>query len=242
MDSISQFWGQQSASLNRESGDEFYRKKAQEHRDIIGDLDANAGILDLGCGAGELLEHLIPLAKVSAGLDYSQLMLDAARERLNGRFNLELLSADVFTYLPQSHHRIWTTTGALNQYLDAKQIGQVLEIFSNNRDAEAFYLFDCIDPLRYQLLLLGISYRPEHMPPAKAVTAARRFARRILTAARLALGGFSKPVAYLGTPSMGYGQRPDFWLQQCASLGLSVEIVSSRYYEYRFHTIIRKGR
>jgi SAM-dependent methyltransferase len=118
-------------SLNRESGDEFYRKKAREHRDVLSDNDAQYGILDLGCGAGELLEQLAPLAKVAVGIDYSPAMLAAARRRLDGRFELE----------------------------------RILDLFAANAKARTFYLFDCIDPMRYDLLVLGISYRPEHLAP-----------------------------------------------------------------------------
>jgi SAM-dependent methyltransferase len=242
MDEISRFWDAQVASLNREAGDVFYRKKAHEHRSVLSDHDAEAGIIDLGCGAGEMLEHLAPLARISAALDYSESMLNAARDRLGDRFGIDLMVADIFTYLPTSPHAVWTTTGAINQYLDEPDLRRVLGLFRDNQRAEAFYLFDCIDPLRYVLLGSGISYRPEHMAAPSAAGAIKRLGRRVITAAKLALGGYERPVAYLGSPGMGYGQRPDFWLRACAEANLDVEIISSRYYEYRYHVIARKRR
>lgn len=135
MDAIGQFWAKQSMSLNRESGDEFYRKKAKEHRDVLSDNDAQYGILDLGCGAGELLEQLAPLAKVAVGIDYSPAMLAAARRRLDGRFELELLEADVFSYLPNAEPPVWTTTSAINQYLDGAELERILDLFAANAKA-----------------------------------------------------------------------------------------------------------
>jgi hypothetical protein len=41
-------------------------------------------------------------------------------------------------------------------------------------------------------------------------------------------------------PGMGYGYLPRFWLEACDARGLEVEIVSSRFYEYRYHVLIHK--
>jgi SAM-dependent methyltransferase len=160
MSSISQFWDKQNTSLNRESSNAFYKKKALEHRSVLSDNDAHDGILDLGCGAGELLLHLSKLAQIDVGLDYSLGMIKAAQQRLEGQFSGLLLQADIFTYLPSASQPVWTTTGAINQYLDIDQLACVLDMFVSNDKVRSFYLFDCIDPLRYHLLLDSISYRP----------------------------------------------------------------------------------
>lgn len=241
MDSIRQFWAGQAASLNRESGKEFYRKKASEHAGILSAQDAQRGALDLGCGAGELLECLAALVKVDVGLDYSASMVASAKQRLSSFADLDLVEADVFEYLPATGIAVWMTTGAINQYFDAEGLRRVLDLFVTNAAARSFYLFDCIDPLRYRVLPFGSSYRSQHALAAAPRSRLKSAARRLAVAAKFALGGYSADVQYLGSPSMGYGQLPRFWLRECVSRGLSVEITSSRYYEYRYHVQIAKG-
>jgi cyclopropane-fatty-acyl-phospholipid synthase len=241
VDSIRQFWAGQAASLNRESGKEFYRKKAREHAAILSAEDAQRGALDLGCGAGELLECLAALVKVNVGLDYSASMVAAARQRLASFADLDLQEADVFDYLPTTGIAVWMTTGALNQYFAARDLRRVLDLFVSNAAARSFYLFDCIDPLRYRVLPFGSSYRSQHALAAASRDRLKRAARRLRVAAKFAFGGYSADVQYLGSASMGYGQLPRFWLRECASRGLSAEITSSRYYEYRYHVQIAKG-
>lgn len=242
MNSIKEFWMLQNNSLNRTNSIKFYKKKALEHRSILSDDDATADILDLGCGAGELLEQLLSVANITVALDFSESMICAARKRLGSQFKVDLINKDIFEYLPSATHAVWTTTGALNQYLNSADLNRVLLIFAENKKASAFYLFDCIDPLRFRLLYEGISYRADHLKTCSTFfSKLKRFARRMYTAIQFASCGFNQPVAYLGSSGMGYGQRPDYWLSQCSLNNLHVEIVSSRYYEYRFHVIIRKG-
>ena len=38
----------------------------------------------------------------------------------------------------------------------------------------------------------------------------------------------------------GFAFHPVFWLQLCEAHGLDCELTSSRYYEYRYHVVIRK--
>lgn len=240
MNDINQFWNKQNSSLNREKSDIFYKNKASEHRSVLDDNDSRDGILDIGCGAGELLEYLCLLVKIDIGLDYSQAMIKAAQERLEGKFSGCLIQEDIFKYLPSSTQPVWTTTGGINQYLDENQLVSILNIFKSNTKVRSFYLFDCIDPLRYDLLLHSISYRPEHIYTDKFFSILKNYFRRLLLSGGLILNRYSKYTHYLGTPLMGYGQRPAFWIINCALLQLNVEIISSRYYEYRYHVIIKK--
>lgn len=241
MISIRQFWDNQNSSLNRDTNDIFYFKKASEHRSVLNDNDSVVGILDLGCGAGELLQYLSQLANIDIGLDYSQEMVNAARHRLKGQFSGLLIQADISTHLPIAQQQVWTTTGAINQYLDDNNLACVLDFFCNNEKAHSFYLFDCIDPLRYDLLLHSISYRPEHIERLNFFDKIKMSVRRIMIGFRLMFNYYENDSRYLGSPSMGFGQRPAFWLNNCAARGLNVEIISSRYYEYRYHVIIKKS-
>src|SRR5690606_5140207 len=155
------FWSSQSSSLNQSADMEFYRRKAGEHAALMSPEERSAGCVDLGCGAGEMLKFLAEDVHVKVGLDFSESMLAAAREALAGR-DIELTSADAFEYLVTTPVPVWTTTGAMNQYLSAKDLKRLVSVFTGNPAARSFFLFDCIDPLRYRLMPLGISYRPNY--------------------------------------------------------------------------------
>jgi hypothetical protein len=166
-------------------------------------------------------------------------MLAAARQRLGSQAP-ELIEADVFQYLPRATQPVWMTTQALNQYLNRSDLLRLLHIFRLNPNSKAFYLFDCVDPLRYRLMAHGSSYRPEQLLPVSFVRKAKQLLQRALFSCGMLLGGYSSEASYLGSASMGYGYLPRFWLAFVADTGLSVEILSSRYYEYRYHVVIRK--
>lgn len=244
MNNEKKFWDQQSSSLNRSGEPEFYRLKAAEHGELFSSQDKLAGCIDLGCGAGEFLYFLAKHVKVEVGLDYSESMLESAKKNLESYQDIELVAADIFDYLPTSKNYVWMSTGGINQYLDEDNSIDVLRIFAENNNAGSLYYFDCIDPIRYGLMSLGISYRAEHVGGAMPATLRRRVAygvRRLQWAAKFASGSISAPFQYLGRPAMGYGALPHFWLKASEGLGLKAEIVSSRYYEYRYHVIFRKA-
>ena len=245
-DDAQEFWSAQVSSLHRSSDPQFYEQKASEHAALIPVAERTEPAVDLGCGAGELLQHFADLVNVRVGLDYSESMLDRARVALGDR-DIELSSADAFEFLPTASQPTWTTTGALNQYLDAAQIDRLVEIFADNDHARGFYLFDAVDPLRYRLLPLGIGYtKPDsHGPVRKAtwILKARRFAGKALGAARLYMAILTvRSGSRLGGPGMGYGYFPSFWHGLASKHGLDIEIVSSRLYEYRYHVLLRKVR
>lgn len=240
MDEVKDFWEKQKTSLHRDDNAEFYRRKAEEHVGLIPKDEWPLGAADLGCGAGELLLHVSDHVKVDVGLDYSQSMLDQAASILQGR-NIELRNDDIFAYLPSSRHAIWTTTGAINQYLDHSEMGVFLDTFAGNETARSLYCFDCVDPLRFRLLHHAISYRPSlNVKDVSMGAKLARLARRVKIAAEFVSGIYLRDCQRLKGLHMGYGYRPSFWLEAAAARGLEIEIVSSRHYEYRYHAIIRK--
>lgn len=62
---------------------------------LLGLLDPQMVVADLGCGTGALLEHLSPFVKRVIGIDNSDDMLAAARLRTKGLANVQLHAADV---------------------------------------------------------------------------------------------------------------------------------------------------
>lgn len=233
------YWSRQTSSLHRFSTPQFYRAKAVEHVALMKPEDRDAGALDLGCGAGELLENLIPHIRIDAGMDYSPSMLEAARARL-GSNAPRLEEGDVFDCLPAAKSKVWLTTGALNQYLSPVQIKSILDIFKLNDNVSSFYLYDCVDPVRYRLLNVGLSYRIEQLEAPSLKKKAYAWFLRVKAASGFLFGGFAQDAQSLGLVGMGYGFLPRFWLKAARERGLSIEIVSSKYYEYRYHVVLTK--
>ncbi|MGE3362322.1 MAG: trans-aconitate 2-methyltransferase [Rhizobiaceae bacterium] len=238
------FWKQQTSSLHRSDGDAFYARKAAEHASLLTAQERAAGAVDLGCGAGELLYFLSDEIDVRQGIDYSASMLEQAGSRLDGK-GIQLQEADFRVFLPGCSQAVWLTTGALNQYLDASDTGSLLELFQANQHARSFFLFDCIDPIKFLLMPYGIRYQiPLGASAERGLNDRFRSAyhafRRVGIGAQLAGGFLSRDFATLRGKGMGYGQLPRFWLMAAKRLDLSAEIVSSRYYEYRYHVLLRK--
>lgn len=240
MDLARQFWERQTSSRHRLDTDDFYKSKAQEHAAFLADAERTVGVVDIGCGAGELLYFFSEYAKVDVAIDYSRSMLAQAKVRLAEK-PIALVEGDVFEYLPDTQQQIWTSTGAINQYLPPERLGDFLDMFCRNSHVTALYLFDCVDPIRMALMPFGISYRPAE-PTSRLKEVPRRIYRagkHGIFAARHALG-LQRPSQKLRGDGMGYGFLPRFWREHAAERQLEVEIVSSRYYEYRYHVILRK--
>ncbi|MGE3643989.1 MAG: class I SAM-dependent methyltransferase [Beijerinckiaceae bacterium] len=238
------FWNNQTSSLHRGHDSRFYARKAEEHAALLTNEERSAPCIDLGCGAGELLEYLQHHVNVTVGLDYSETMLAEARQRLSGS-KIKLVNGDLFEFLPAASEPTWMTTGAINQYLDPQQTQCFLQLFKDSPSARSLFLFDCVDPVRYSIQPFGLSYLPAQASKRSRMRAmlwpAYMLARRAITGMRLSLGLLGRSGgAKLGRRGMGYGYTPAQWRLFLKPLGLECEIVSSRFYEYRFHVIVRK--
>lgn len=236
MQKFKDFWEGKTTSLHRSDSDDFYRLKAAEHASVMHEKDRGLSSVDIGCGAGELLYFLSDYCPVRVGLDFSESMLEVARERLKDK-DIALINKDVFDYLGSSEERVWLACGSINQYLNEYGQQRLLDIFLSNSQASAIYLYDSVDPVRYLALPLGLRYFPSPAPKPIRVMHNALFLLKIIVASVINPG--SPSVVNLG--DMGYGFFPRFWLSECSKRGLDVEIFSSRYYEYRYHVAIRKN-
>jgi len=238
-DKIHQFWDNQTSSHNREDGQNYYFKKAREIAFIFKNHDfANdATILDLGCGAGELLEQLRSfIPNPIEAIDYSTQLVDTASQRLKDS-DIHVRQADAMTETMKTNAPIWMTCGAVNQYCDEEQITKVVDNFVHNADATYFCAFDTIDPVQYWLITyrLGGSYIPKpHQNILKSV------AKRILCLFKIALYNPKKFIRL--RPAMGYAIDPRYWIDQAARHHLDIEIIASHYFEYRYHVILSKSK
>jgi len=98
--------------------------------------------MDLGCGTGVLCEALSAAGIEASGMDFSQGMIDIARER-NGSIHYDV--ADMITYRPEKAFDLVTCTGDALNHIGA--LADVEKIFENVYAylAEAgYFIFDIL--------------------------------------------------------------------------------------------------
>jgi SAM-dependent methyltransferase len=144
-----QSWSKLTDSGHRADDHSCYHRKALEHALIIGE-HAEKPSVDLGCGAGELLCELTKHLNFTEAVDFSDLMLAQASQRLSG-LGIDFNNQDVFEYMETSTQLNWVFCESLNQYLDPNQQLRVIDAFANNSSVENLYLFDTICPVCYDL-------------------------------------------------------------------------------------------
>lgn len=228
-----EFWRSQTSSIHRSNDQEFYRRKAQEHALLISAEANDVRVADFACGAGELLEQMLPLVNVEEASDFSESMLARAADRLAGS-DVTLICADGLSHAKTALQSVWTTCGGLNQYLDPSQLRDWVEHFVSNANARTLFMFDCVDPYRFRSLKQASKYTEQHL-------SWRLSARRKAWVLRNIVGTASpQHYAYLGSASMGFGYAPQYLRDLARELDLTSQFFSSREYEYRYHVKLSK--
>lgn len=263
----SSIWSTQSHSGNRSNTYQYLEQKASETQAVLKDYCgySSESIVDLGCGAGELLEHLVARINIVKATDYSASMLSAARTKPAVEYLYSTLEfiCDGVNILPALVEEFWISTGALSQYSSRDQLELIISSFQHNKAAKHLVLFDTIDPVRYFILPL-ISYG-NYISDAttasnpKTYTNGKSFGRVISCLSRILKVALFRPLISLLNLSklllsllvssrvfrlpgslMGYGVLPSFWSLNARRCKLKVHLVSSRVFEYRYHVVISK--
>lgn len=243
MNDVKKYWRDKTNSLHRFDSTDYFRMKADEHIAIVRHVHRKLSCIDLGCGAGELLQFMLPDLNIQVGLDFSERLLIEAERRLSGK-GIILINADYYDYLSSHDHNVWITSGALNQYLPPYEQRRLLDLFMTHPNSQALYLFDCVDPIRWRILPFGIKYVTSN-DAAYALDQgithnAYYLIKRSITFLRLAFRPPNQNYEKFDT-GMGYGFLPTFWTKECNKRQLRIEIFSSRHYEYRYHVRIEKN-
>ena len=142
-------WSKQEKSGHRFDSSDFYIKKSIEHAHFL-EKDSQKEIVDLGCGAGELLSFVKDYANIKEAIDYSNKMLIIAQKKLKNT-DIIFSNVDTFFYLRKCKIPVWMACESLNQYLNKQEHRNILDIFISNECAESIYWFDTICPSRYFL-------------------------------------------------------------------------------------------
>ena len=232
-------WQGRKESGNRSSSQEYLLRKAKEHAIFMEEEDKGKRILDLATGAGELLNHLAEELNICTAVDFSQSMIDSARERLSHK-EINLICSDWDDYVSSSTEGVWLTTGGLNQYLSLTELERLCSDFKNNQNASSFYLFDCIDPLRFYCRGLGSKFDSVNEKNGKIPMLMKKIYYLSLFLYTFFYTSMFSTQYKFKDNHFGYGYTPNTWVALAKKYEFKIRIASSANFEYRYHVMLLK--
>jgi len=230
------YWANRESSLNRSAEASYYALKACEHAIFLNQADTSQGLVDFGCGAGELLYALYPhLSCQILALDFSSQLLNKAKQ-LNAQTKIQFLETSAQDFAKPDFGSAWMSCGAVNQYSNQQEMSDFLHKFVQHPTAKELYLFDCIDPVKYALFRSGVIQSYLQVSPRTRLKQALSVIR---TLKALFFQLRFQPCEPLD--DMGYGFRLDYWLQAIPSESRpQIAFFSSLMFEYRYHVVLKK--
>lgn len=228
------YWKDKQDGGHRNKTEGFLHLESEEKIFHMGKGDR---VLDFGCGAGELTTYFATSFREVFGIDFSKSMLSKALERatLLGLKNVNFLESDLndlsLKVLENEKFDV-ITSAAVIQYFTIEDIKTFLK-FSNQRLREngKVIFFDVIHPELFNLFLCGV-FSAE--PPSLIRYAYKRV--------KFFINSKLRSLNNLPEHEMGYAYNPYQLLQLADEFGYEGKMVSSMYYEYRFHIILWKKK
>ena len=99
--------------------------------------------MDLACGTGVLCEILQKSGIKASGMDFSEGMIDIAREN---NPDIEYEVADMIIYRPEKRFDLVTCTGdALNHIIDLKNVEQIFQNVYGYLNEGGYFIFDILN-------------------------------------------------------------------------------------------------
>lgn len=221
------------------------RVKALEHIELLKTADPLSGpILDIGCGAGELFEHYKDIGLHVRGVDPSSSMIHEAKLRLGSEAGLVSVQKETLSVLREDSSTVWLSTAALGQYGSRSELSAVADAFCHNPSVRVLALLDVIHPTAYMLWKQGLLSHHGFEGEGRGMTSGRvgmSYLARGASFLRTLLASTSYSSACLLPGNGGYAYRPGVLISIFERPEQTAEVTSSRYYEYRYHLLIRKG-
>lgn len=233
------YWSDKTSSLNRGSDETYYKDKAVEHAAIMSMHGKPASTTDYGCGDGKLLRQLHRIYKAQIeGIDYSESIIVAARQNLADT-DISIRRSEAGEWSENCTSLRWTSCGAVNQYKNHEEMQRFLASFINNTHAKQLFLFDTIDPTKY--LLFKADYIESYFDKGKSqkVTPKALFKRIYICLFSLVSRLSKRP--FFALNEMGFGIKPRYWKDQAKQLDLTLNLISSLKFEYRYHVVLTKN-
>lgn len=231
-----QYWANRENGMHRIGQEPFFEKKARELMLHLG--DQGGSLLEFGCGSGDLLVYYAACFSSVVACDYSLTVLEKAKGRCQsfGVVNCNLIEADdkgIWNkLLEQKFDRI--LSASVLQYLDRGQVENLIQEAGRRlRDGGRIVLADIPDSRIFCLWQIGAYSNSNINKKLGLINFATSFAK-------LSLLRMARRIRGLPADEIGYTYQPSFIAKVANQNGLSTEIVSSVYYEGRFHAILTK--
>ena len=215
-----EYWAGLDDAGHRYQTEEGLRFYARELRHYFPERPVR--VLELGCGNGDLYDHLKSQFKSYVGIDFSQAMLAKYKAKCT---DTALVQADVSRLpLGTCQYDVVLSTGVC-QYLDKDMLRSNLEQVYHLLDTEGIYLIANIPDAQLRWFYYAGALRGDLDQSPWLRTLCSR-ARAIIT--RKADDG------------IGYWYSRRALCKLAAEYGFVGRTYSSANYEYRFHVVLRK--
>jgi Cyclopropane fatty acid synthase and related methyltransferases len=229
------YWSKNTDGYHRFQSEDFLEKESKEKLFL---LEGGNSLLDFGCGSADLLSYYSRVYDFCVGVDFSELLLEKAKERLQQFGSLHKVQ-----FIHADESQVWTqidnlpdkdrkfdriTAGQVIQYFDKEQVEKFICNSLNYLSEEgSICLFDVVDSRIFELWDAGL-YEAGSFNSAVAF---RLIINRIRTLKRKIT---KKPLSHYG-----YLYAPSYFESLAKQYNLKISIVNSMYYEYRYHVIIQ---
>ncbi|SFB47893.1 Cyclopropane fatty-acyl-phospholipid synthase [Cohnella sp. OV330] len=224
------FWKDRTDAEHRFRTEAFYEKEAKEK--LYHMQGAKNALLDFGCGTADLTVYYAKAYSHVVAADFSSGMLQKAKERIDLKklSNIELLEANDTTVWNALNGKRFDviTLGQVVQYLTEEQLDEFVKKARNHlEDNGAVAFFDIIDPRIHLLWELKLfTNRP--IPPIQVVYRYMKLLMKRVT----------RKVKGLPLNQKGFSHMPHVFQRIADKYGYRCEVVSSMYYEYRYHALL----
>lgn len=222
------YWQNKTDSGHRFKDEFWYSKLAEE---LLHLFPVRGTLLDVGCGDAKILTHLAPHFDNVIGIDISDVMLGQAKKRVNecGISNIRFEQADACHFPDSVGKADLILSYGVAQYLEPKEISGYLRECKRVLN-QGGMVGICTIPwanLKYLYRLKGL--RDKALSPQRAILRYYLHIPRMIYS-RIKRGVMADGIGLWYT----HNQIKDI---ACAE-GFNCEIVTSWYYEYRFHAIL----
>ena len=133
-----------------------YEKWAEYLIDLLKENQVNDGlVLDLGCGTGGITEVLARSGYDMIGVDYSEEMLQIARQKMEEHgFDILYLLQDMREFeLYGTVRAVVSICDSMNYLLQYEELVQTFSLVNNYLDPGGIFIFDMNTPYKYETVL-----------------------------------------------------------------------------------------
>jgi ubiquinone/menaquinone biosynthesis C-methylase UbiE len=125
-DAIRTYWNNKTHGLRRLRGEDWLKKYADE---LLAIIPGRGTLFDVGCGSCEIASYLAPHFERIYGIDFSDSMLEAARQRIDelGIRNIELIAGTMTEFPAVARKPKVILSYAVIQYIGAAEFKRHLD-------------------------------------------------------------------------------------------------------------------